>query len=163
MNGIRLTISNRLITIYDVKLELKWSGKASDGVRVDGKLLIPEVSHEVTLDGLSEYTVRSPLRLPAITSPSDSLQSTTGRFRRNHPNPSTPYTSLQRKGCLLSWRRNLQSSRPRSLRYTGRILPLVQSPVAQVPPCSPSTQHLPPRPLNLQPNLRLKLHQRRRP
>ena len=48
----------RLITIYDVKIELKWSGKASDGTEVDGKLAIPEVSHEVTLDGLSEYVVR---------------------------------------------------------------------------------------------------------
>ena len=48
----------RLITIYDVKIELKWSGKASDGTEVDGKLVIPEVSHEVTLDRLSEYVVR---------------------------------------------------------------------------------------------------------
>lgn len=48
----------RLLTIYDVKIELKWSGKASDGTEVNGKLVIPEVSHEATLDGLSEYTVR---------------------------------------------------------------------------------------------------------
>jgi len=46
---------SKLITIYDVKIELKWSGKASDGTEVSGKLVIPEVSHEVTLDGLSEY------------------------------------------------------------------------------------------------------------
>lgn len=46
---------SKLITIYDVKIELKWSGKASDGTEVDGKLVIPEVSHEVTLDRLSEY------------------------------------------------------------------------------------------------------------
>jgi len=46
---------SKLITIYDVKIELKWSGKASDGTQVDGKLAIPEVSHEVTLDGTSEY------------------------------------------------------------------------------------------------------------
>ena len=50
---------HRLITIYDVKIELKWSGTASDGTEVNGKLVIPEVSHEVTLDGLSEYTVWS--------------------------------------------------------------------------------------------------------
>jgi len=47
---------SKLITIYDVKLELNWSGKASDGTQVDGKLVIPEVSHETTLDGTSEYT-----------------------------------------------------------------------------------------------------------
>jgi len=47
---------SKLITIYDVKIELKWSGKAPDGTEADGKLVIPEVSHEATLDGLSEYT-----------------------------------------------------------------------------------------------------------
>ena len=52
---------DRLITIYDVKIELKWSGKASDGTEVSGGLVIPEVSHEVTLDGLSEYVVRFPI------------------------------------------------------------------------------------------------------
>ena len=55
-----LAFLDRLITIYDVKIELKWSGKASDGTEVNGKLVIPEVSHEVTLDGLSEYEVRFP-------------------------------------------------------------------------------------------------------
>ena len=47
----------RLITIYDCKMDLAWSGKASDGTEVKGKLSIPEVSHEITLDGLSEYVV----------------------------------------------------------------------------------------------------------
>jgi len=46
---------SKLITIYDIKIELKWSGRASDGTDVSGGLVIPEVSHEVTLDGLSEY------------------------------------------------------------------------------------------------------------
>ncbi len=50
----------RLITIYDCRVELKWTGKASDGTEVAGKLSIPEVSHEITLDGLSEYVVRPP-------------------------------------------------------------------------------------------------------
>ena len=49
----------RLITIYDCKIELKWTGKASDGTEVDGTLSIPEVSHEITLDGLSEYSVNN--------------------------------------------------------------------------------------------------------
>ncbi|PCH37688.1 hypothetical protein WOLCODRAFT_22763 [Wolfiporia cocos MD-104 SS10] len=46
---------SKLITIYDCKVELKWAGTASDGTDVEGKLVIPEVSHEVTLDGLSDY------------------------------------------------------------------------------------------------------------
>lgn len=51
--------SLRLITIYDCKIDLKWKGKASDGTEVEGKLTIPEVSHEITLDGLSDYVVCS--------------------------------------------------------------------------------------------------------
>jgi len=46
---------SKLITIYDCKVELKWKGTASDGTEVEGKLVIPEVSHEITLDGLSDY------------------------------------------------------------------------------------------------------------
>jgi len=46
---------SKLIAIYDCKIELKWSGKAADGTEVNGKLLIPEVSHEITLDQLSDY------------------------------------------------------------------------------------------------------------
>lgn len=48
----------RLITIYDCKVELQWAGTASDGSEVTGKVTIPEVSHEITLDGLSDYVVR---------------------------------------------------------------------------------------------------------
>jgi hypothetical protein len=39
-----MTEFNRLITIYDCKLELKWSGIASDGTEVEGNLSIPEGS-----------------------------------------------------------------------------------------------------------------------
>ncbi|PSS35611.1 hypothetical protein PHLCEN_2v1434 [Hermanssonia centrifuga] len=46
---------SKLITIYDCKVELNWTGKAADGIEVAGKLTIPEVSHEITLDGLSDY------------------------------------------------------------------------------------------------------------
>ncbi|GJE96420.1 activator of Hsp90 ATPase [Phanerochaete sordida] len=46
---------SKLLTIYECRVELKWSGKAEDGTEVLGKLSIPEVSHEITLDGLSEY------------------------------------------------------------------------------------------------------------
>lgn len=58
---------SKLLTIYDCKVELRWTGKAADGTEVKGKLTIPEVSHEITLDGISEYqwhwsltTTRSP-------------------------------------------------------------------------------------------------------
>ncbi len=59
----------RLITIYDCKVVLEWTGTASDGTEVKGKLTIPEVSHEITLDGLSEYVVSNnsvTLRLPRV-------------------------------------------------------------------------------------------------
>ncbi|KAG6910285.1 hypothetical protein DXG01_011682 [Tephrocybe rancida] len=46
---------SKLITIYDCKIALDWSGTASDGTEVTGTLTIPEVSHEITLDGLSDY------------------------------------------------------------------------------------------------------------
>jgi activator of HSP90 ATPase len=36
---------------------LDWKGRAADGTEATGKLTIPEVSHEVTLDGLSDYVV----------------------------------------------------------------------------------------------------------
>ncbi|KAF8077663.1 activator of Hsp90 ATPase [Lyophyllum atratum] len=46
---------SKLITIYDCKIVLNWEGTASDGTEVKGTLTIPEVSHEITLDGLSDY------------------------------------------------------------------------------------------------------------
>ncbi|KAF8891339.1 activator of Hsp90 ATPase [Infundibulicybe gibba] len=46
---------SKLITIYDCKIMLGWSGTASDGTEVKGTLTIPEVSHEITLDRLSDY------------------------------------------------------------------------------------------------------------
>jgi len=46
---------SKLITIYDCKISLDWSGTASDGTEVKGTVSIPEVSHEITLDGLSDY------------------------------------------------------------------------------------------------------------
>ena len=54
---------DRLITIYDCKVVLNWTGTASDGTAVEGKLTIPEVSHEITLDGTSDYVVRLSLSL----------------------------------------------------------------------------------------------------
>ncbi|THH16146.1 hypothetical protein EW146_g4433 [Bondarzewia mesenterica] len=46
---------SKLITIYDCKVVLNWKGTAADGTEVDGRLIVPEVSHEITLDGLSDY------------------------------------------------------------------------------------------------------------
>jgi hypothetical protein len=47
----------RLITIYDVKVIINWTGTGPEGAEARGSLTIPEVSHEVT-DGLSDYVVR---------------------------------------------------------------------------------------------------------
>ncbi|KAG5642879.1 hypothetical protein DXG03_001921 [Asterophora parasitica] len=60
---------SKLITIYDIKVVLDWSGTASDGTQVNGTLTIPEVSHEITLDGLSDYVYNwtlSTSRSPAV-------------------------------------------------------------------------------------------------
>jgi activator of HSP90 ATPase len=46
---------SKLITIYDIQMKLDWQGATSDGTDVTGKLSIPEVSHEITLDKLSDY------------------------------------------------------------------------------------------------------------
>lgn len=48
---------HRLITIYDCRVVLNWTGSAADGTTASGRLVIPEVSHEITLDGLSDYVV----------------------------------------------------------------------------------------------------------
>ncbi|EPS98971.1 hypothetical protein FOMPIDRAFT_1125222 [Fomitopsis schrenkii] len=56
---------SKLITIYDCKVELQWAGTASDGSEVTGKLVIPEVSHEITLDGLSDYVYEWSLTSPS--------------------------------------------------------------------------------------------------
>lgn len=44
----------KILTIYDLEVELKWEGKSKDGSEVKGSLKIPEMSHE-TIDGLSDY------------------------------------------------------------------------------------------------------------
>jgi hypothetical protein len=49
--------SFRLITIFDVRLELRWKGSTTDGTDVSGSLIIPEVSHENVLDGVSDFIV----------------------------------------------------------------------------------------------------------
>ncbi|KIM48677.1 hypothetical protein M413DRAFT_437859 [Hebeloma cylindrosporum] len=46
---------SKLITIFDCKVVMKWEGTASDGTAVKGTLTIPEVSHEIICDRLSEF------------------------------------------------------------------------------------------------------------
>ena len=46
----------RLLTIYDLEVEMTWEGKGSDGEDVKGVVRVPEVSHEA-IDGLSDYLV----------------------------------------------------------------------------------------------------------
>jgi len=60
---------SKLITIFDVKIEMQWTGKARDGTEVSGKVVVPEVSHEVTVDHLSDYVYEwslSTARSPAV-------------------------------------------------------------------------------------------------
>jgi len=47
---------SKLITIFDVRLEMRWKGSTSDGTDISGSLIIPEVSHENVLDGVSEFS-----------------------------------------------------------------------------------------------------------
>ncbi|KAJ7244137.1 activator of Hsp90 ATPase [Mycena haematopus] len=56
---------SKLITIFDCKVVCDWSGTASDGTEVKGTLTIPEVSHEITLDGLSDYVYNWSLTTPS--------------------------------------------------------------------------------------------------
>ncbi|KAF9014168.1 activator of Hsp90 ATPase [Cyathus striatus] len=58
---------SKLITIFDCKVTMNWEGTASDGTEVKGTVTIPEVSHEIICDGLTDYvyewslgTTRSP-------------------------------------------------------------------------------------------------------
>lgn len=46
---------SKLITIFDTRVDLSWSGTTSDGTEVKGSLTIPEVSHEIVCDKLSEF------------------------------------------------------------------------------------------------------------
>ncbi|KAF8337886.1 activator of Hsp90 ATPase [Cantharellus anzutake] len=47
---------SKLITIFDVRLELAWTATHTDGSKISGSLTVPEVSHEVIIDGLTDYT-----------------------------------------------------------------------------------------------------------
>ena len=47
---------DRILTIYDLEVDLAWTGKNAEGEEVKGTLKVPEVSHEA-IDGLSDYVV----------------------------------------------------------------------------------------------------------
>lgn len=49
----------RLITIYDCRVEVAWSATGANDTSARGTVVVPEVSHENTLDGVSDYTVRA--------------------------------------------------------------------------------------------------------
>jgi activator of HSP90 ATPase len=51
----------RLITIYDCRIALIWKAEGADDTTVRGTVVIPEVSHENTLDSVSDYTVCLPV------------------------------------------------------------------------------------------------------
>jgi len=46
---------SKLITIFDCKVVAKWQGTASDGAEVNGTVTIPEISHEIICDKLSDF------------------------------------------------------------------------------------------------------------
>ncbi|KAG8848573.1 hypothetical protein FRB91_008242 [Serendipita sp. 411] len=46
---------SKLITIYDCKVVVEWSAIGKDETTVKGTCVIPEVSHENTIDGVSDY------------------------------------------------------------------------------------------------------------
>lgn len=61
MRSVRLTY-NRILTIYDLEVDLAWTGTNAEGEEVKGTLKVPEVSHEA-IDGLSDYVVSDPHRI----------------------------------------------------------------------------------------------------
>ncbi|KAJ2916948.1 hypothetical protein MD484_g3450, partial [Candolleomyces efflorescens] len=46
---------SKLLTIFDCDVRMRWSGTTSSGSEVKGTLSIPEVSHEIICDGLSDF------------------------------------------------------------------------------------------------------------
>ncbi|KAF8896810.1 activator of Hsp90 ATPase [Mucidula mucida] len=46
---------SKLITIFDCRLTINWAGTASDGAEVKGRIDVPEVSHENTVDDQEPY------------------------------------------------------------------------------------------------------------
>lgn len=55
----------KLLAIFDCKIELNWTGTTADGTEVTGKLVIPEVSHETTLDQITDYQYNWTLSTPS--------------------------------------------------------------------------------------------------
>ncbi|KIY70395.1 hypothetical protein CYLTODRAFT_419751 [Cylindrobasidium torrendii FP15055 ss-10] len=58
---------SKLITIFDLRLTVHWTGTASDGSEVKGRVDIPEVSHENTCDSPEKYEYQ--WRLHGVSTP----------------------------------------------------------------------------------------------
>ncbi|CAK5282368.1 unnamed protein product [Mycena citricolor] len=56
---------SKLITIFDCKVVCEWAGTTEDGTEVKGTVTIPEVSHEIVVDRLSDYVYNWTLTTPS--------------------------------------------------------------------------------------------------
>ncbi|KZV71608.1 hypothetical protein PENSPDRAFT_577383 [Peniophora sp. CONT] len=66
---------SKLITIFDCRVVLKWEGTADDFEGpAEGTLTIPEVSHDVVIDGISDYDFQFALTSEASPTASALLQ-----------------------------------------------------------------------------------------
>ncbi|KAF9556002.1 hypothetical protein CPC08DRAFT_642098 [Agrocybe pediades] len=70
---------SKLITIFDCKVVMEWRGTASNGTEVKGTLTIPEVSHEVICDKISDFVYN--WRLTTEASPEVNALFTLARAR----------------------------------------------------------------------------------
>ncbi|ORX36754.1 putative chaperone activator [Kockovaella imperatae] len=83
----------KLLTIYDLEVELSWTGSDAEGSEVKGKIKCPEVSHEA-IDGLSEYVYEITITTP---SPANSSANALSSFVRSDllPRLSEKFNSLR--------------------------------------------------------------------
>ncbi|KAF9449585.1 hypothetical protein P691DRAFT_790771 [Macrolepiota fuliginosa MF-IS2] len=72
---------SKLITIFDTRISLSWAGTTSDGAEVKGSLTIPEVSHEIICDNLSDFVYEWSLS----TSPSPEVNAVYALAKKSLP------------------------------------------------------------------------------
>jgi activator of HSP90 ATPase len=48
----------KVITLFDIKLQLEYEGKTKDGESVSGTITIPEVAHDTAEDDLTSMRMR---------------------------------------------------------------------------------------------------------
>lgn len=112
--------ADRLITIYDCELALEWEGTTADGTEVKGRLDIPEVSHEITMDGLSQYQVCAAFLLSCPFTYPAPIISSFGPSRPRQPQKSTNCLRSPKRTFLKSSKTCLPSSRLPFSRRMGR-------------------------------------------